>query len=40
MTAAIFGLLGVIVGGLLNGVVTAKLEQRREGAALVPPLGS
>ncbi len=30
MTAAIFGLLGVIVGGVLNGVVAYWLERRRE----------
>jgi hypothetical protein len=30
MTAAIFGLLGVIVGGVINGVVTAVLERRTE----------
>jgi hypothetical protein len=28
MTAAIFGLLGVIVGGVLNGLVSAWLERR------------
>jgi hypothetical protein len=30
MTAAIFGLLGVIVGGVLNGVVTWRIERFRE----------
>jgi hypothetical protein len=30
MTAAIFGLLGVIVGGVINGVVTAVLQRRSE----------
>jgi hypothetical protein len=30
MTAAIFGLLGVIVGGVLNGVVTWRIERARE----------
>lgn len=30
MTAAIFGLLGVIVGGVINGVVTATLQRRNE----------
>jgi hypothetical protein len=28
MTAAIFGLLGVVVGGLLNGVVNERLQRR------------
>jgi hypothetical protein len=41
MTAAIFGLLGVLVGGVLNGVVAAWLDsrnlsaRRRVGARLV-----
>ena len=30
MTAAIFGLLGVIVGGVLNGVVTWRIERFRK----------
>lgn len=30
MTAAIFGLLGVIVGGVINGVVSATLQRRSE----------
>jgi hypothetical protein len=30
MTAAIFGLLGVIVGAVINGVVTALLQRRTE----------
>jgi hypothetical protein len=30
MTAAIFGLLGVIVGGVINGVVTAVLQRRTD----------
>ena len=33
MTAAVFGLLGVIVGGFLNGFVTYRLEVRKERAA-------
>jgi len=32
MTAAIFGLLGVIVGGVINGVVSAVLARRTERA--------
>src|SRR3954452_15287485 len=32
MTAAIFGLLGVIVGGVINGVVTAALQRRTDRA--------
>ena len=45
MTAAIFGLLGVIVGGVLNGVVFFVLERRKEAsvfhlvAAELPLLG-
>jgi hypothetical protein len=34
MTAAIFGLLGVIVGGVLNAVVGVVLDGRRSAAAL------
>lgn len=30
MTAAIFGLLGVLVGGVLNGVVAHVLDRRKE----------
>jgi len=30
VTAAIFGLLGVVVGGVLNGAVAYVLDQRRE----------
>ena len=30
MAAAIFGLLGVIVGGVMNGLVTAVLQRRTE----------
>jgi hypothetical protein len=30
VTAAIFGLLGVIVGGVINGVVSAVLQRRTE----------
>src|SRR4051794_16666667 len=32
MTAAVFGLLGVIVGGVINGVVSAVLARRTERA--------
>ena len=32
VTAAIFGLLGVVVGGLVTGGVDFMLEQRRERA--------
>lgn len=32
MTAAIFGLVGVIIGGLLNGAVTAWQARRQEKA--------
>jgi hypothetical protein len=32
MTAAIFGLLGVIVGAVINGVVTAALQRRTDRA--------
>jgi hypothetical protein len=32
MTAAIFGLVGVIVGGVLNGVASYALERRREAS--------
>jgi len=32
MTAAIFGLVGVIVGGVINGAVTAVLQRRTEGS--------
>lgn len=32
MTAAIFGLLGVVVGGLLNGYVSSRAERRRDRA--------
>jgi len=35
MTAAIFGLVGVIVGGVLNAVVAAVLEDRRAKVAAV-----
>jgi hypothetical protein len=31
VTAAIFGLLGVIVGAVINGAVTAMLQRRNEG---------
>src|SRR6266540_237945 len=34
MTAAIFALLGVVVGGVLNGAVSYTLEARREGKAV------
>jgi len=34
MTTAIFGLIGVLVGGVLNGVVTAAIEARRDARAL------
>jgi hypothetical protein len=30
MTAAIFGLLGVIVGGVLNALIAARAERRRD----------
>jgi len=33
MTAAIFGLLGVLVGGILSGFVSWRLERAREAAA-------
>ena len=33
MTAAIFGLVGVVVGGVLNAVVAAVLEDRRAARA-------
>lgn len=33
MTAAIFGLIGVLVGGLLQGVIAWRMERRREGWA-------
>jgi hypothetical protein len=36
MTAAIFGLVGVIVGGVLNGVVATVQERRRERRAARP----
>lgn len=32
MTAAIFGLLGVVVGGLLNGYISSRAERRRDRA--------
>ncbi len=32
MTAAIFGLIGVIVGAVINGTVTALLQRRTEGS--------
>jgi hypothetical protein len=32
MTAAVFGLLGVIVGGALNGLIQAALARRRDRA--------
>ncbi|MDQ6804764.1 MAG: hypothetical protein M3065_07305 [Actinomycetota bacterium] len=32
MTAAVFGLLGVIVGGVLNGLIQAALARRRDHA--------
>lgn len=34
MTAAIFGLLGVIVGGVLNAVLAVVLDNRRSSAAV------
>src|SRR5207253_1663315 len=34
VATAIFGLVGVVVGGVLNGVVAAALERRRESAVL------
>ena len=36
MTAAIFGIIGVIVGGLLNGAVAAWQQRRRERRAARP----
>lgn len=36
MTAAIFGLVGVIVGGLINGAVSAWQERQREGRTARP----
>ena len=35
MTAAIFGLIGVLVGGILNGVVAHWLDNRRDFRAAV-----
>jgi hypothetical protein len=34
MLSAIFGIVGVIVGGLLNARVTTLLEHQRAGRAL------
>jgi hypothetical protein len=34
MTAAIFGLVGVVVGALLQGVISWGMERRREGWAV------
>jgi hypothetical protein len=33
VTAAIFGLLGVVIGGVLNGVIAWRLELARSGRA-------
>lgn len=36
MTAAIFGLIGVIAGGLVNGALSVRQERRRERRAARP----